>query len=164
MMNPQAAEQELLVAASLKDRIMVRLTASPECLNMAEFSMITACGTTFCLAGLILDESGIPLTYSHGIASGLGRGVVVPSRRWIAYERSLSTVPVPVHRVLIAAKARELWAAEYGDQAARMLPFYGPDWGGTTQELSWRVTSTKLIQVLEAINYLAAHKVEKLEQ
>ncbi len=140
---------------SLKDRVVIRLTTDPSKFRMSEFSRRTAAGTTFCLAGAILDECGVRLTYSpRGIATGLKKGVAKPSQRWIAYELSISRKPMRVAQVLIAAKARELWAAEHGDVAAEMLPFYGPDWEVKTAKLD-SITAERVIKVLQVLNQVA---------
>lgn len=148
---------------SLKDRIVIRLMSEPEVLNMSEFSILprrkgtrgrraSACGTTLCLAGLILDESGVSMAYSPcGIAIGLREDETPPSLFWLNYECSLSDVPVDPQAVVIAAKARELWAAQYGELSARRLMFYGPEWGVKQCDLH-KITAHHVIEFLQAIN------------
>lgn len=148
MMNPQL---------TLKDKVVIRLVSTPECLDMREFSALSEiCGTTFCLAGLILDESGVVLEYSpEGIAVGLEEGEIPPSSYWVAFEVSLSVRPVAPSRVMIAAKARELWAAEFGAAAAKLLPFYAPDWEVDAEDLD-QVTPDRVVELLQVINLVAS--------
>lgn len=140
----------------LKARIDDRLTRDPTCLRMAEFSAISPeCGTTFCLAGIILDESGVVMEYNpDGLAVGLEEGENVPSDRWVDFEMSLRVRRVPRSSVMIAARAREIWAAEYGDESAEMLPFYGANWGLDNREMD-RVTAAQVLGILEIICGLA---------
>jgi len=162
MMNPQL---------TLKDKVVIRLISAPECLDMREFSVLSEKhGTTFCLAGLILDESGVVLEYSpDGIAVGLEEGETLPASRWVDYERSILArrrratrspasprrpSTVPSSRVMIAAKARELWAAEFGDAAAKLLPFYADDWVVDAEDLD-QVTPERVLELLQAINEVA---------
>lgn len=120
---------------SLKDRVIVQLVTHPESLDMGQFSQLPsrrqalARGTTCCLAGIILLVSEIAVKYnSRGIAVGLADGEVPPSLQWVEYEMSISAKAVSPEHVIVAAKARELWADEHGNEAAKCLPFYGPDW------------------------------------
>lgn len=143
---------------ALKDRILDRLIARPETLDMAEFSRVSAyLVTTFCLAGLILDESGVRLKYSDaGVAVGLADGERKPSQQWVAYEISLSGAPnVDRAFIVMAARARELWAAAYGERAARLLPFYARDWEVDPSQLR-TIRPEKVISLLQAINVVAA--------
>ena len=140
----------------LKDRIVARLMRDPACLRMDEFSDISGeCGTTFCLAGIILHESGVVMEYGpKGLAVGLEEGESLPSARWVDHEISLSARRVQRSSVMIAAKAREIWAAAYGDESAEMLPFYGPDWGLDHREMN-QVKAEHVVGVLEIISGLA---------
>lgn len=147
MKNPQL---------SLKDKVVVRLISAPDCLDMREFSALSESGTTFCIAGLILDVSGVVLEYSpEGIAVGLEAGEAPPASRWVEYEMSISARPVAPSRVMIAAKARELWAEEFGDAAAQVLPFYAPDWEVDAEDLE-QVTADRVVELLQVINLVAA--------
>lgn len=141
---------------TLKDRIVIRLVTTPKCLAMGEFSVVSeGCETTFCLAGLILDESGVFMEYNpDGIAVGLEAGEQLPDSRWIDHETSLSASPVAPERVMIAAKARELWAANHGEVSAMLLPFYGPEWGLNNDEVN-QVTAEQMIELLQVINIVA---------
>jgi hypothetical protein len=144
---------------SLKDKVIVRLTMAPECLDMREFSALGSCGTTFCLAGLILHESGVFLEYSpEGIAVGLEEGETPPASHWVDYEISLSARPVAPSRVMIAAKAREAWASEFGDEAARLLPFYGPDWQVEPEDMD-QVTAEQVVELIQVINAVAGELI-----
>lgn len=140
----------------LKDRIVTRLTREPTCLGMAEFSALSGeCGTTFCLAGTVLDESGVAMEYdTEGCAVGLKEGETPPAERWIDHEMALAAGPVSRSSVMIPAKAREIWAAQYGDESAEMLPFYGADWELDNREMS-QVTVEQVVEVLEIICGLA---------
>jgi hypothetical protein len=144
---------------SLLQRIIIRLIATPQCFSMAEFSALSgSCGTTFCIAGLILDECGVVMEYSpEGVAVGLEEGEEPPAKRWVEYEISLSAAPVKPHSVMIAAKARELWAADYGDESAMLLPFYGPEWGLDNADVG-QVTAVQVVELLQVINHLATHQ------
>jgi hypothetical protein len=136
----------------LKDRAIVWLTTRPQQFSMAEFSFSTRNAKTFCLAGLILELSGVRMAYSdEGIATALKKGEAPPSPRWIAFELSLSVRPMSVASVTIAAKARELWAAEHGADAAELLPFYAADWEVKQSELG-SVTAEQVIEVLQVVN------------
>lgn len=140
----------------LKDRVVIRLTTNPQNFSMAEFSRQTATGMTSCLAGTILNECGVRMSYSpRGVAVGLAKGETPPSQKWVDYELSLSRKPTSVARVSIAAKARELWAAEHGDVAAELLPFYGPDWEVETSELG-SITVEQVIEFLQIVNGIGA--------
>jgi len=141
---------------ALKDRIIRRLMAHPECLNMSEFSRISALFVpTFCLAGLILDESGVGMQHGgDGRAMGLLACEAQPSPSWIRYETSLSKEIVAPENVVIPAKARELWAIEHGAAAAKILPFYARDWELETPQLG-QITPERLIQLLQTINIVA---------
>lgn len=141
---------------ALKDRIVRRLMAEPECLNMAEFSRVSVLFVpTFCLAGLILDESRVAMAYGpEGRAIGLLEGEAPPTPSWVRYETSLSEVAVDPATVVIPAKARQLWAADHGDAAAKLLPFYGRDWELEPHQMH-QVMPERLIQLLEAINAVA---------
>jgi len=147
MKNPQL---------SLKDRVIIRILTRPECLRMEEFSVTSSCGTTFCLAGLICDECGVSMRYrSNGVAMGLAPGETPPAQRWIRHEMSLSDRPVGRLYVLIAAKARELWAAEYGEKAAKLLLFYAPEWGVAREDLD-QVDPMDVVDFLQVVNEYAA--------
>jgi hypothetical protein len=141
----------------LKDQLIHHLVTQPESLDMSEFSRVSAlCVTTFCLAGLILTVSRVGMRYGpEGRAFGLQEAEIPPNARWVTYEVSLSKKPVNPATVVIPAKARELWAAAYGDAAAKLLPFYARDWELETCHLS-QVTPEKLIQLLQVINTVAA--------
>ncbi len=157
---------------TLEERVIGRLMTDPDVLDMAEFSALSsaktsgtkkkrrktavACRTTFCLAGLICDECKVYLEHApDGRAVGLEEGEDPPAERWINHELSLSKHPVDRSVVLIAAKARELWAAAHGDKAAELLPFYAPDW--QVKDLT-RVKPGQVIEVLQAINRVVATK------
>ena len=137
---------------SLKNRLLIRLTTQPRCFDMLEFSRKTRGGlTTFCLAGLILDESGVSLRYGRrGIAVGLLDASQRASDHWINYEWSLSTGPLKKNPAIIdiAAKARELWSLDYGSRPAEALPFYESDWGRPLDQ----VTSSNAVAVLRYLN------------
>lgn len=140
----------------LKDRVIIRLTTDPQSFRMSQFSQQTTTGKLSCLAGTILDECGVGFVYSpRGVAIGLKKGVTPPSQKWIAYELSISAGPTRVDQVKIAAKARELWAAEHGDFSAERLPFYGPDWEVKTSQLD-TITADRVVEFLQIISLIAA--------
>lgn len=154
--------------STLQERVIHRLVTDPEGLNMSEFSAVStvgavgavgrkrkaACRTTFCLAGLILDESQVCMEYGpRGLAVGLEEGEEQPADYWIDHELSLSPRLVDRSAVAIAAKARELWAAAYGEEAAKLLPFYAPDW--QTKNLA-KVKPPQVIELLQVINEVFA--------
>jgi hypothetical protein len=141
---------------ALEDRMVHRLMTEPECLEMSEFSRVSALFvTTFCLAGLILDESGVQMEYGpEGRAIALLAGESQPSPRWVAYEMSLSDMNVRREMVVIQAKARELWADQYGDAAAKLLPFYARDWDLEPHE-AHQVTPEQVISLLRSVNAVA---------
>lgn len=133
----------------LKERVVIRLSTDPESLDMSQFES--------CLAGLILDVSDIPLAYdAEGSAIGLAKGVNPPSRRWVKHEVYRSGVDPA--KVVIPAKAREVWAKEYGEEAAKLLPFYGQEWGVQPSKLD-QVKAEAVIDVLLSINDVAAERV-----
>lgn len=133
----------------LKERVVIRLSTNPESLDMSQFES--------CLAGVILDVSDIPLAYdAEGSAIGLAKGITPPSRRWVKLEVFRSGLD-PV-KVVIPAKAREVWAKEYGEEAAKLLPFYGLEWGVGPSELD-QVKAEAVIDVLLFINDVAAERV-----
>jgi hypothetical protein len=142
----------------LKERVVIRLSTSPESLDMSAFAIRqTTQGTTFCLAGLILDVSDVTMTYdADGAALGLAKGVTPPSRRWVKHEVYRSGLEPT--KVVIPAKARELWANEYGEEAAELLPFYGTEWGVEPSNLD-QVTAEDVINVLLSVNAVAAERV-----
>jgi hypothetical protein len=141
---------------NLTDRIFTRLVRNPGILCMSQFSMQTPKGLTFCLGGLILDESGIRVTYnSQGQASGLAKGQRAPSPYWVNKEVQ-RLVGVDGEGVLMPAKARELWAAEHGEYAGRVLPLYPEDWEtGMTYE---RITPEMVLAFLTDVKN-GLHKV-----
>lgn len=147
---------------ALKERVVIRLVSRPETLDMRSFSARPRTkskrnlfyGLTFCLAGLILDESQVGMQYdSRGAAVALAKGEAPPSRQWVDHELSLAENKVKPSLVVIAAKARELWAAEYGDAAAKLLMFYEPEWNARLED----VTAEQVVQFLQVVNVLAAH-------
>jgi hypothetical protein len=155
---------------TLQERVINRLVTDPDILDMTEFSALssttsssrkkrkakTACSTTFCLAGLILDESQVCMEYGpEGFAVGLEEGEDPPAERWIEHELSLSEHLVDRSIVLIAAKARELWAGAHGEVAAKLLPFYAPDW--ETKNLA-TVKPDQVVELLQIINDVFATK------
>lgn len=147
------------------ERVVRRLIAQPETLGMSQFSTLSgtrtsksksACGTTFCLAGIILDEAGICLEYGpDGVAVGLEEGETPPAAEWLTFEASLTQVAFHVGALTIAAKAREVWAAEYGKEAAKRLPFYGPDFEVESSQLG-QVGPQLVIKCVRFINAIFA--------
>lgn len=131
---------------TLTDRMLVRLSADPGVFDMVEFSVSRPGRKTFCLGGIILDESKIPLKYNERrIAVGLADGVAEPSKKWLEYERLL-VMNAPHESLCVAAKAREIWAHEHGDYAAMNLPLYVTDWEGFTE--GRELTAQDLIEYL----------------
>lgn len=114
---------------SVTDRVITRLVMDEGILDMRYFSRRTEHGTTYCLAGLILSAAGIGLKYRGGWAVGLARGEQAPSAESIEHELSQLRGDIPHEAVMIPARAREIWAAEHGDFARRILPLYAEDWG-----------------------------------
>lgn len=136
---------------SLTDRVFNRLVRTPSVLGMSQFSERTPQGTTFCLGGLILDESNVILTYDlQGRASGLAKGQRAPSPFWINHEL-VQLVGVDAEDVLMPAKAREIWAAEHGEYAGKLLPLYAEDWEtGMTYD---RVTAIMVLDYLNDVRH-----------
>lgn len=153
-----------------KDKVVILLSKEPEILDMREFSArrkptskrssalkqntrglnTSNCGTTVCLAGAILRVANIELEFDkHGFAIGLAEGEIPPSAEWITYERQLSVNPIDPSKVAIPAKAREVYADAHGAAAAKLLPFYGPDWAPTPLG---KVTATQVIDLLQIVN------------
>jgi hypothetical protein len=121
---------------------------------MREFSVLTDAGPRFCLAGLILDVCDVYMDYGpEGFAVGLESGETPPAPRWLAYEKSIVRKPFDLAVAAIPAKARDLWAAENGARAAKLLPFYGPDWPDVNVA---DLRAVDIITVLHAINSLFA--------
>lgn len=136
---------------SLRDRVTTTLVRTPSILDMEHFSMRTDQGTTLCLAGLILNESGVHMTYDPklGKANGLAKGTLLPAPEWIRYELSITSIAerqIEAQDVLIPAKARELWAAEHGLDWGMSLPLYAADWGnGVTYD---QITARRVVHYL----------------
>lgn len=131
-----------------KEGVIFRLTIQPECLDMRSHSCMTGDGVTFCIAGLILAASSIDMRYGpDGFAIGLELGEKPPSEYWINFEASLSATKVDRAHLVMPAKARETWAAWYGAQSAKLLPFYDADWGRRLDEVS----AQNVIQILEVL-------------
>lgn len=157
MINPSPA---------LKEKIIINLTTDPDSLNMLHYGTLARGAptrstkkrrlrATFCLVGHILVAAGIAMEYEDGIAVRLGAREKPPTAQWVAYEVSISEVAVDPRAVALPAKARECWADRYGDEAARRLPFYGPDWELEPHQLN-QVTPGRVIEALQVINALFA--------
>jgi hypothetical protein len=111
----------------LTDRMIMRIIDRPRLLDMTYFSAVTPHGTTFCLGGLLLDESNIAMEYEDGIAVALAKGVPAPSPHWIRFEHT-QLIDATDADVVMQAKMREVWAREHGIEAAEILPLYALDW------------------------------------
>lgn len=136
---------------SLIERIITRLLQGPETIDMAEFSRVTDDGPRFCLAGIILDSCGVYMEYGpHGVAVGLEAGETPASELWFDYEASIMRKPFNEAALNIAAKARELWAAEHGPASAKLLPFYGSDWDEPAVDLS-ALKASDLVAMLQTL-------------
>lgn len=135
----------------LIEKLAARLSQDPSILNMSQFSMKTECGTTYCLAGLILTEAGIEMAYDqHGRAISLARWETKPEPFWVDFEFQVTGLKVPEREVWIQARAREIWARRYGEYAGKILPLYLEGWGDgvTTYD---QVTAEKVICYIRAI-------------
>lgn len=105
---------------------------------------VSLCNTSACFAGHILFAKNIPLIN----VSECGVKIINTSMvedKWISYEvdKFHSNWPGVREYVLIPALARQLWAEEYGDEAAKALPFYEFQYENTY------VTSAEIIEYLE---------------
>lgn len=149
---------------TLRSRIIARLLNDPGCLEMRFFSRQTDEGLKFCLAGLILNESNIPMEYDavDGRAKSLAFSVRPASIGWLEHElKRAQRAHDPVGRprpercpLGIAAKAREVWAEAYGVDEARFLPFYAHDWECRVED----VTAEMIVQRLQGLAVLSTAK------
>lgn len=87
----------------------------------------------------------VPVRHNRrGVAIGLGENVAPPAQRWIDDECKRTGIDDP-EVVMIPAKAREIWAAAYGDRAAENLSFYAAD---------WKVKDLRLVTARQMVEYL----------
>lgn len=108
----------------LAENIVKKLIENPEILDMTDF--VQNNGTKLCLAGLILFICGVKVInkYDHATEEDVCffdfslRGV---EDSWREYERKNMGLDT-------GAYARQLWAAEYGEDSAKALPFYSINW------------------------------------
>jgi hypothetical protein len=89
----------------LREKVIERLKAHPESLDMRIWAIRSECGTVACLAGHIQLAAGENPVDEDGEA-----------------EYNVDTV------------ARDLWAKEYGNEAAEELPFFEMDWNWIFQD------------------------------
>ena len=115
----------------LAEKIVAAILKNPESLNMEHFS--SECGASFCLAGHILKAFGVGIVAPapSWYLCRLADDAPVPDAKWVDFESRIAD------RVAIPALARQVWAAEYGDDSAKRLPFYHENWesGLTSVEL-----------------------------
>jgi hypothetical protein len=112
----------------LAEKIVKKLRENPEILDMTDF--VQDDGTKFCLAGLILHVSGVKVISKYNPSPEEGEEEDVCSfsfslhdveDQWREYERKNMGLDS-------GAYARQLWAAEYGEESAKALPFYNINW------------------------------------
>lgn len=109
----------------LKEKLIDLLKKHPEQVDMTIFlqkKRDTACGTTGCLAGNILLAAGVPLIEHKDILCPSDE-LVSEAGYWVEREEYNGCCYPKIPGV-----ARYLWAKEYGDEAAKQLPFYEDDW------------------------------------
>lgn len=150
--------------SSLIDRAIRRLVTTPSVLDMEHFSVLTDGGTTFCLAGLILDESAVRMEYHPQLrrAIGLAKGERAPAPEWVRHELSIVSVAhreILAQDVLIPAKAREIWASAYGVTSAKQLPLYPADWNCVAYD---RITADLVVRYLRTEKPVKATTAESL--
>jgi hypothetical protein len=83
----------------LREKVIERLRKHPESLDMSIWASHRECGTVACLAGQIQLAAGETPVNERGFS-----------------RHDVDTV------------ARDLWAKEYGNEAAEELPFFEGDW------------------------------------